>query len=47
MTRRDGALDYCQGDTVDFGIFSQRLDVMPFAQGMALRAFKIYNNNLV
>lgn len=47
MTRRDGALDYCQGDTVDFGIFSQRLDIMPFAQGMTLRAYQIFNKNLV
>lgn len=44
-TRRDGALDYCQGDTIDVGVFSQKLDVMPFAQGMLLRAVKIYENN--
>ena len=46
-TRRDGALDYCQGDTVDFGIFSQRLDIMPFAQGMTLRAYKIYKSKAI
>ncbi|OWK74511.1 hypothetical protein CBW16_03635 [Flavobacteriaceae bacterium JJC] len=40
-TRRDGALDYCQGDTVDVGVFSQRMDIMPFAQGMLLRALKM------
>ena len=45
FTRRDGALDYCQGDTVDIGVFSQRSDIMPFAQGMLLRALKIYKNN--
>jgi unsaturated rhamnogalacturonyl hydrolase len=45
FTRRDGALDYCQGDTVEVGVFSQRLDIMPFAQGMLLRAVKIYENN--
>ncbi len=44
FTRRNGALDYCQGDTIDVGIFSQRLDIMPFAQGMLLRTMKIYNN---
>lgn len=42
-TRRNGALDYCQGDTVDVGIFSQRMDIMPFAQGMLLRAMVIYS----
>ena len=45
FTRRDGSLDYCQGDTVEVGVFSQRLDIMPFAQGMLLRAVKIYENN--
>lgn len=43
FTRRDGALDYCQGDTVDVGIFSQRMDIMPFAQGMLLRSMGIYS----
>lgn len=38
FTRRNGALDYCQGDTVDVGVFSQRFDILPFAQGMLLRA---------
>lgn len=45
FTRRDGSLDYCQGDTVDVGIFSQRLDIMPFAQGMLLRAMSILNKS--
>lgn len=44
FTRRDGALDYCQGDTVDVGIFSQHINIMPFAQGMLLRAIKIHKN---
>ena len=43
-TRRSGVLDYCQGDTVDIGVFSQRMDMMPFAQGMLLRAMKIYSS---
>lgn len=41
VTRRDGSLDYCQGDTVDVGIFSQHYAIMPFAQGMVLRALKL------
>lgn len=47
FTRRNGALDYCQGDTIETGIFSQRLDIMPFAQGLLLRAVKIYEENRV
>lgn len=36
VTRRNGALDDCQGDTYGIGYYSQRFSVMPFAQGMAL-----------
>lgn len=36
-TMRDGAIDQCQGDTHGVGNFSQTFDIMPFAQGMALR----------
>ena len=39
-TRRDGALDYCQGDTYGIGDYSHIFSVMPFAQGMALRLSK-------
>lgn len=37
-TRISGAIDWCQGDTKDIGVFSQTYDIMPFAQGMVLRA---------
>lgn len=37
-TRITGAIDDCQGDTKGIGIFAQTYDIMPFAQGMALRA---------
>lgn len=37
-TRMTGAIDLCQGDTKDIGVFAQTYDIMPFAQGMALRA---------
>ena len=40
-TRITGAIDECQGDTKGIGIFAQTYDVMPFAQGMALRAINI------
>ena len=39
QTRISGKLDHCQGDTIDVGVFSTRYDVLPFAQGMGLRAF--------
>ena len=35
-TRRDGAVDFGQGDTLGIGIYSQRFDILPFAQGIAL-----------
>ena len=37
-TRISGAIDWCQGDTKGIGVFSQTYDVMPFAQGMCVRA---------
>ncbi len=36
-TRISGAIDWCQGDTKDIGVFAQTYDLMPFAQGMTLR----------
>lgn len=44
-TRISGAIDWCQGDTKGIGIFSQTYDVMPFAQGMVLRAFALIENH--
>lgn len=38
VTRLTGAIDWCQGDTKEIGVFAQTYDIMPFAQGMALRA---------
>lgn len=35
-TRRDGAIDYCQGDSLGIGLYSQRFDILPFAQGITL-----------
>lgn len=42
-TRITGAIDWCQGDTKGIGIFAQTYDVMPFAQGMSLRAINLFN----
>lgn len=41
-TRITGKIDWCQGDTKGIGIFAQTYDVMPFAQGLALRAVELY-----
>ena len=37
VTRRNGVLDMCQGDTKGIGMYSDVWSLMPFAQGMALR----------
>ena len=37
VTKINGVVDECQGDTIDVGIFSQRYAAMPFVQGMTLR----------
>lgn len=37
VTKFNGVIDECQGDTIDIGIFSERFASMPFAQGMTLR----------
>lgn len=37
VTRRDGAIDFAQGDTKGIGVYAQTFDILPFAQGMALR----------
>lgn len=39
-TRRDGALDYCQGDTNGIGYYSRIFSVMPFAQGLMVKLSK-------
>lgn len=41
VTRITGKIDWCQGDTKGIGIFAQTYDIMPFAQGMALRAIEL------
>lgn len=37
VTRRDGAIDFSQGDTKAIGIHSQEFNILPFTQGFALR----------
>lgn len=37
VTRRNGAVDFSQGDTKGIGIYSQNFDILPFTQGFLLR----------
>lgn len=37
VTRRNGAVDFSQGDTKGIGIHSNEFDVLPFTQGFVLR----------
>ena len=36
-TRRSGEVDFAQGDTMGVGNYSRRFDILPAAQGFALR----------
>lgn len=38
ITRRNGEIDFSQGDTKGIGFYSLTSDIMPFTQGMACRA---------
>jgi unsaturated rhamnogalacturonyl hydrolase len=39
VTRRDGTIDFSQGDTKGIGIYSQEFNILPFTQGFCLRTF--------
>ena len=38
VTRRDGAVDFSQGDTKAMGVYSQEFTILPFTQGFVLKA---------
>lgn len=44
VTRRNGIVDFSQGDTKDIGVYSQLFDKMPFTQGLAIRSINKYKN---
>lgn len=46
VTKINGVVDECQGDTIDIGIFSERYAPMPFAQGMALRLAAVLDQTI-
>lgn len=43
ITRRNGSIDFSQGDTKDIGVYSQLFDILPFTQGFSIRV--INKNN--
>lgn len=45
VTRINGAIDWCQGDTKGIGVFSQTYDIMPFAQGYIIRTLERRKNS--
>lgn len=44
VTKKNGEIDFSQGDTKDIGIYSMLFDILPFAQGFALRAINKKSN---
>lgn len=42
VTKRSGAVDFSQGDTKDIGVYSMLFDILPFAQGFALRTISYW-----
>lgn len=44
VTRRDGKVDFAQGDTMGIGNYSRRFEPLPVAQGFALRLDKNLEN---
>ena len=44
VTRRNGIVDFSQGDTKDIGVYSQLFDKMPFTQGLTIRSINKYKN---
>ena len=42
VTRRNGEIDFSQGDTKGIGFYSQTFDIMPFTQGITNLAVKTY-----
>ncbi len=48
-TRRNGVVDYAQGDTKGIGFYSRNFSAMPFAQGVSLylsKQLNVYEKNL-
>lgn len=46
VTRRNGAVDFSQGDTKDIGVYSGLFGVMPFTQGFCIRIAQHLNRDV-
>ncbi|QNG58482.1 glycoside hydrolase family 88 protein [Bacillus sp. PAMC26568] len=46
VTRKNGAVDYSQGDTKDIGVYSTLFDILPFTQGFAIRLVNSYKSKV-
>jgi unsaturated rhamnogalacturonyl hydrolase len=44
VTRRDGVVDFSQGDTKAIGVHSQKFGLLPFTQGFVLRTFVLVSS---
>jgi len=42
VTRRNGVIDFCQGDTKGIGDYAKTFDLMPFVQGLTIRLVTSY-----
>lgn len=42
VTRRNGAVDFSQGDTKDIGVYSTLFNILPFTQGFSIRCINYY-----
>lgn len=41
VTRKDGSIDFSQGDTKDIGVYSQLFNISPFTQGYTIRLINL------
>jgi unsaturated rhamnogalacturonyl hydrolase len=46
-TRRNGAVDFSQGDTKDIGVYSMLFNILPFTQGFCVRLAHSYTHSKV
>lgn len=42
VTRRNGTIDFSQGDTKDIGVYSKLFNILPFTQGFCIRMINLY-----
>lgn len=42
VTRKNGVVNFFQGDTKDIGIYSMLFNILPFTQGFCIRVINLY-----